>query len=104
MLKVTTDPPGATVYLDRKDLGPRGNTPANLGLASGKHKIMVELSGYEPAEKADVDLAVGKEQDIAFTLVPILGTVRVEGEAGATVKVDEASSAPLGTVPCTIQV
>src|SRR5215470_3063777 len=25
VLKVTTDPPGATVYLDRKDLGARGN-------------------------------------------------------------------------------
>ncbi len=104
VLKVTTDPPGATVYLDRRDLGPRGNAPANLGLSSGKHKIIVELSGYETAEKSDVDLAVGKEQDVAFTLVPILGTVRVEGEPGATVKVDEAASAPLGIVPCTIQV
>jgi outer membrane receptor protein involved in Fe transport len=104
VLKVTTDPPGATVYLDRKDLGARGNTPANLGLAAGRHKIIVELSGYESAEREGVDLVVGKEQDVSFTLVPILGTVRVEGDAGATVKIDVASSPVVGTVPCTIQV
>src|SRR6185437_15324197 len=92
VLKVTTDPPGATVYLDRKDLGPRGNTPANLGLAAGKHRVIVELSGYEGAEKNDVELTIGREQDISFTLVPILGTVRVEGEVGATVRIDDVTS------------
>ncbi|HEY1959129.1 MAG TPA: TonB-dependent receptor [Polyangiaceae bacterium] len=104
VLKVTTDPPGAAVYLDRKDLGARGNTPANLGLAAGKHKVIVELSGYEGAEKNDVELVIGREQDISFTLVPILGTVHVEGEAGATVRLDDVSSPIAGTVPCNIQV
>lgn len=32
VLQVVTDPPGATVYLDRKDLGARGSTPRKLGL------------------------------------------------------------------------
>ena len=41
VLKVTTDPPGAAVYLDRRDLGARGNTPANLGLSAGRHKVIV---------------------------------------------------------------
>ncbi len=104
VLKVTTEPAGATVYLDRKDLGARGNTPANLGLSAGKHKIIVELSGYETAEKDDVMLAVGREQVVSFNLVAILGTVRVDGEEGATVKVDTEDSAVVGTIPCTIQI
>src|SRR6185503_4095710 len=87
-----------------KDLGPRGNTPANLGLAAGKHRVIVELSGYEGAEKNDVELTIGREQDISFTLVPILGTVRVEGEVGATVRIDDVTSPVAGTIPCTIQV
>ena len=104
VLKVTTEPAGATVFLDRRDLGARGNTPANLGLAAGRHKVIVELSGYETAEKDNVDLVVGREQNVSFTLVPILGTVRVEGEDGATVKLDTDDSPVLGTIPCTLQI
>lgn len=104
VLKVTTDPPGATVYLDRRDLGARASTPANLGLSAGRHKVIVELSGYETAERDNVDLVVGREQNIAFNLVAILGTVRVDGEEGATVKIDAEDSPVVGTIPCTLQV
>ncbi len=104
VLKVTTDPPGATVYLDRRDLGGRATTPANLGLGGGKHKVIVELSGYETAERENVELYVGREQNIAFNLVAILGTVRVDGEEGATVKVDTEDGPVLGKIPCNIQV
>ncbi|MEO8799388.1 MAG: TonB-dependent receptor, partial [Polyangiaceae bacterium] len=103
VLKVTTDPPGATVFLDRKDLGARGNTPRNLGLGAGKFKVMVELPGYEPAERANVDLVVGKEADVDFKLVAILGTVRVDGENGATVRLDSEDGPIVGTIPCILQ-
>ena len=104
VLKVTTDPPGATVYLDRKDLGARGNTPANLGLTSGKHKVIVELSGYETAIQENVDTIVGREAKVDLKLVAILGTVHVEGETGATVKIDTVDSPVAGTIPCALQV
>ena len=103
VLKVATDPPGATVYLDRKDLGSRGNTPRNLGLGAGRHNVIVELAGYESAEQDNVDLVIGKEANVTFKLVAILGTVRVDGEEGATVKVDSEDSPVVGTIPCTIQ-
>ena len=35
-LRVDTTPPGETVYIDRRDLGPRGNTPRRLGFAPGR--------------------------------------------------------------------
>jgi outer membrane receptor protein involved in Fe transport len=104
VLKVVTDPPGAAVYLDRKDLGSRGNTPRNLGLGAGKHKVIVELAGYESAEQENVDLVIGKEADVSFKLVAILGTVRVDGEEGATVKIDSEDSPVVCTIPCTTQI
>jgi outer membrane receptor protein involved in Fe transport len=104
VLKVVTDPPGAAVFLDRKDLGSRGNTPRNLGLGAGKHNVIVELAGYEPAEQDGVDLVVGKEADVSIKLVAILGTVRVDGEEGATVRVDSEDSPVVCTIPCTIQI
>lgn len=106
VLKVLTDPPGATVYLDRKDLGSRGNTPRNLGLGAGRHKVIVELAGYEPAEQDGVELKIGQEVKLQLTLVPILGTVKIEGDAvGATVKLDTEDGKILCTaLPCTAQV
>ena len=106
VLKVITDPPGATVFLDRKDLGSRGQSPRNLGLGAGRHKVIVELAGYEPAEQDGVDLKVGQEVKVQLTLVPILGTVKIDGDApGAVVKLDTEDGKVLcTTLPCTAQV
>jgi hypothetical protein len=30
VIKIVTDPPGATIYIDRRDLGPRGSSPRTL--------------------------------------------------------------------------
>lgn len=104
ILKVETDPPGATVYLDRKDLGPRGNAPRTLGLAEGRRKVIVEKAGYEPAESEPVELKIGKEVKVELKLKQILGTAKLEGEAGAQVKIDDEQSAVACTVPCSVQV
>jgi outer membrane receptor for ferrienterochelin and colicin len=104
ILKVETTPPGATVYLDRRDLGPRGTTPRALGLAGGKHKVIVELAGYEPAEtEAPIDLAVGSERVVQFKLVRLVGTVKVDGDNGAVVRLDDESSQSVCSVPCSFE-
>ena len=81
-----TDPPGATVYLDRKDLGPRGNSPRTLGLESGRRKVIVEKAGYEPAESEILELKTGKEVKVELKLKQILGTAKIEGEPGAQIE------------------
>ncbi|NOU34273.1 MAG: TonB-dependent receptor [Polyangiaceae bacterium] len=103
ILRVETNPPGATVYLDRRDLGPRGTTPRVLGLAAGKRKIIVELPGYEPVQTEAVDLAVGQERKIELKLVRQVGTLKVEGEPGGVVRLDEENGEPLCTVPCSVE-
>src|SRR5262245_54067040 len=50
VVEVNAQPSGAIVYLDRRDLGSVGTTPARLGLAAGTYKVLIEAQGYEPYE------------------------------------------------------
>lgn len=101
VINVTTDPPGATVYINRRDLGPRGNTPRLLGFPAGTYKVIVDLPGYEPAEVDGVEGRVGEQKTIGLKLERIVGQVRIVGEtAGASVRIDDVGSAPACTAPC----
>jgi outer membrane receptor for ferrienterochelin and colicin len=93
VLKIVTSPPGATVYIDRRDLGPRGTSPRLLGLSPGRYKIIVELAGYMPAESADIDAELAQETTVELKLTPKLegltGNLVVNAdERGALVEVD----------------
>lgn len=105
LLDVVTEPPGATVYLDRKDLGPRGNTPRKLGLEAGKYKVIVELPGHEPATSSEVVVEIGTSKTVSIKLEPILATLTIGGEhTGAAVRLDKADGPALCTIPCTTKV
>jgi len=105
LLRVTTDPPGASVYLDRRDLGARGATPRTLALAPGAHKVLVELAGYEPAQSESVELKLGATAEVTLKLTRIEGRLVVTGEpAGAQVRLDAETSAPVCTLPCDAKV
>ena len=79
LLIVESDPPGATVFIDRKDLGGRGTTPVTLALPPGKVTALVELAGYKPAQKSTT-LTVGKTSLLAPSLERIYGTLEVSGQ------------------------
>src|SRR5438067_5050007 len=78
LLRVFSDPPGATVYLDRKDLGGRGQTPVTLALPPGAATAIVEASGHKPAE-ARVELQIGKLSLVQLAVPRIQGEIEVEG-------------------------
>ncbi len=100
ILRVATDPPGATIFVDRRDLGPRGNAPRALAFPAGRYRVIAELAGHESAE-AEVQAVVGRETAVELRLVEILGQVRIEGApAGASVRVDEESAPARCEVPC----
>jgi len=93
ILEIVTSPPGATVYIDRRDLGPRGTSPRLLGLMPGRYKVIVELTGYQPAESAEIDAQLARETRVELELVPKLegltGNLVVNAdERGALVEVD----------------
>jgi outer membrane receptor protein involved in Fe transport len=106
VIKVETTPPGATVYIDRKDLGSRGRSPRPLGVPEGKYQVLVELEGYEPAVVGPIEAKLGAETRVPITLKRIVGTVHVtvEGAPGATVHIDDEKAAPACSAPCDLEI
>lgn len=100
LVQVTSDPPGATIFVDRRDLGPRGSTPRTLALPPGPHVITLEKSGWLSAISDTTSLTVGQQINIGLQLDPVLGEVRVDGgPSGAEIRLDDEDGAPLGTLP-----
>jgi hypothetical protein len=50
-LIITSDPPGARVFMDDKGRGVQGQTPFRTDVRPGKHTIWIERSGYEPVKQ-----------------------------------------------------
>jgi outer membrane receptor for ferrienterochelin and colicins len=102
VLRVVTSPPGATIYIDRKDLGSRGRSPRPLALPPGRYKVLAELDGYDPRTAEAVETKLGKETVVTIELVKITGTVHVEVEDGghAAVHVDDPAAPPACDAPC----
>lgn len=86
LVAVESDPPGAPVYVDRKDLGIRGTTPVKLAVSPGEHTIIVALHDYHEVSRA-ITAQPRTKIPAEFTLERILAPVRVSGTpAGATVR------------------
>ncbi len=100
LVRVETEPPGALVYLNRKDLGDRGPAPQTLALNPGAYVVIAELPGYEDATSPRIEAQIGAEKSIALRLVRVVGTVRVLGVKGAQVRVDADDAPALCTTPC----
>jgi outer membrane receptor for ferrienterochelin and colicin len=105
VLRVDSDPPGAVVYIGRRELGARGNTPLVMGLTPGSYRVMADLPGYESAENALQAFAAGAETRLVLHLKQIVGTVRIEGDPpGATVRLDEEQGRVVCAAPCSADV
>ncbi|WP_437602059.1 TonB-dependent receptor [Sorangium sp. So ce590] len=102
VLQIVTSPPGATIYVDRRNLGARGTAPRRLALAEGRHRILVELAGHEPLAVEDIAVRLGQTKDVLIVLRRIVGSVRVDvrGASEATVHVDSEGAPPACTAPC----
>ncbi len=102
LVRVTTTPPGAEVFVDREDLGVRGLSPQTLALTPGRHKVMVRKQGYRSAEET-IQVARGRSVAQDFSLELITGAVVLSGTPeGAEVR--ESSEGPvLGRVPTTLR-
>ena len=104
VLRVVTDPPGATVYLERRDLGPRGLTPRTLAYQPGDFTVIVELAGYREHVVERVKLAVGETRTINVQLVRILGSVALQGlPSTAEVRADDPTATPSCVGSCTLE-
>jgi tetratricopeptide (TPR) repeat protein len=70
VLRVVTDPAGALLWVDRKDLAPRGETPIELALPPGKHSTFIEKEGYVPIEGSE-EIVRGEIAVVELPLSPL---------------------------------
>lgn len=101
VLEIESEPRGATIYIERRDLGPRGNAPTSLGLKPGAYLLLAELPGYYPARLEVPAIAAGQSRKVKLELEPILGRVLVDERLrGATVRVDDPKAPVACVAPC----
>ena len=105
VLRVVTDPPGATIYIDRKDLGSRGIAPRPLALPPGRYRVIAERDGYDPVVSESIETRLGAEVTVPLKLRRIVGTVQVDVEGGgaAAVHVDDPAAPPACAAPCDVE-
>lgn len=102
VLNVATRPAGATLYLERRDLGAVGTSPQRLGVGPGSYKLIADLQGYHPTQVVLRNVEPGKEVPVVLTLQQILGRVTVSSPHGSELRVDDVRAAPRCKVPCTL--
>jgi outer membrane receptor for ferrienterochelin and colicin len=103
LLEIKTEPPGARIYLDRKDLGERGAAPQIMALPPRAYRVIAELDGYRDATSEPVTLRLGSQRSVSLVLERIVGTISVGGAAGASVRLDADNAPELCVTPCNVQ-
>jgi len=88
-LRVLSNVPGASVYVDDREVGAMGAIPFANPLATGEHHLWVEKPGYETVER-DVELGLGDDITVSVDLERLpYGRLRaVSNVRGAKVYVD----------------
>lgn len=98
LITITSTPPGAELYVDRKDLGSRGKTPQTIAVAPGAHTLLLELAGWNDAQ-AKVSTARGKESKQTITLERVVGQVALSGTPEGSIVRESADGPELGKLP-----
>jgi hypothetical protein len=66
-IEITSNVPGADVYIDRKDIGAIGRTPFTGHLKPGPHTITLERFGWEPLQQT-IDVKPGTATQYTMTM------------------------------------
>lgn len=106
LVEVRSTPPGAAVYIDRKELGLFGKTPRRVPVAPGTHTFIVEHPGYQPFESQPVLATTGTMKTVEALLLPVTATLDISGgPAGAKVSwLVTGQAGVVGTMPVTLVV
>jgi PEGA domain len=76
-LRVQSDVPGASVFLDERGPGALGRTPFQNAVKVGKHHVWIDKPGYKPVER-DIDVGVGDDPLLKVSLERVdFGRIRV---------------------------
>lgn len=99
LLSVSSEPPGADVYVDREDLGSRGRAPLTLALPPGPHTVILKRSGYRVGS-GKASISKGRDTKVKVAMEQILGVVELTGSpAGASVRESSTDGPVLAKLP-----
>ena len=87
LLAVSSDPSGAEVRIDRRDLASRGVTPLEVPVPAGEHRIFLTREGYEPSELT-ATAVVGERVSVQGTLAALPVSVVIRAPAGGRLTID----------------
>ena len=103
LLDLSSDPAGAKVYIDKKDLGSVATTPATIALPRGTYTVIVEAQGHEDFVSDPLVLeTLGQKTEVDASLTAITGTVRIGGDVGAAVRMGTETGEVLCVTPCEV--
>ena len=104
LLEIETTPPGAIIYVGRRDLGALGTTPKNLALRPGLTKILLDREGYRAVELAAMPIQ-GQQVKLSAVLQRIYGEIEIRRiPAGAEIRRDFLDGEVLRRGPGAIKV
>jgi hypothetical protein len=96
---IETDPPGAKVYFGLKEDGEVCTTPCTVDAPIGETPIIVEAENRRSIiENLVVAKKTARPMKVTYKLEPAIGTLVVEGGAGATIKIDDEDKGKAGRV------
>jgi hypothetical protein len=85
---LTTDPPGAQVWIGSKAGPPRGTTPFQLQVAAGKQTLILEKPGFQMVTRP-ITLSPGRTTPVGIALPPLMPILVVRSApVGAEVVID----------------
>jgi hypothetical protein len=98
LVRVQSEPPGAQIFIDRRELGNYGVTPKLVALAPGEHEVWVELEGYR---MATAKVVTRRAEEVALELRPelIVGRLQVTSPDAGQVTVRSPAGETLGQGP-----
>lgn len=91
-ISISSDPPGADIYLDDRNTGLLGQTNSRFKIQPGPHKLFIDKNGFEPIER-DFVMPDDKPLSLEFALKKIenSGTVTIKINVdGARIFIDGA--------------
>jgi hypothetical protein len=77
-LSVTSEPPGAEIFLDDTPIG--ATTPSNLTVRVGNYTVRVEKEGFLPSDSVGVEVREDETADLHFDLIREVYQVSLEAD------------------------
>lgn len=95
-VRIISKPAEASVYVGSIDAGVKCKTPCDVDV-DGETTVIIDLEGYRPkSEQIVISRRERAPYKRSFNLIPSVGTLKIEGPAGAIVFVDGADK---GKIP-----